>query len=51
MKKCDFCTQSDSRGECCHTCQAPREQYCKEAIKKMVKALGKERGASDGKVY
>ena len=43
MKKCDFCTQSDEKGKCCWEVQAPRENYCKQAIKAMTKALGKKK--------
>lgn len=43
MKKCDFCTQSDEKGECYWTSKSAREEHCKEAIKQMVKAIGKQR--------
>lgn len=42
MKKCDFCTQSDQNGKCFWSAKTARENYCKEAIKQMVKALGQE---------
>lgn len=39
MTKCDFCTQSDSQGKCYWNFRATREQYCEEAIKKMIEAF------------
>lgn len=50
MKKCDFCTQSDQNGKCCWNLPSAREKYCKEAIKQMVKAIGKQNkdGAENG---
>lgn len=39
MKKCDFCTQQKPDGDCYYSLQVCRENYCKEAIKKMIKAL------------
>lgn len=43
MNKCDFCTQSDENGKCHWSLQSIREEYCKEAIKQMVKAMGKQK--------
>lgn len=42
MIKCDFCTQSSPSGKCFWSSTAAREKYCKEAIKQMVKAFGRE---------
>lgn len=42
MTKCDFCTQSSPSGKCPYGFQTTREYYCKEAIKQMVKAFGKD---------
>jgi len=39
MTKCDFCTQSTPDGKCPFVSQDTREDYCKEAIKKMAKAF------------
>lgn len=39
MKKCYFCIYSQPDGKCYWTLQAYREPYCKNAIKKMTKAL------------
>ena len=43
MKKCDFCTQSDEQGKCYYVSRSVKEKYCKEAIKQMIKAMGKQR--------
>lgn len=43
MKKCDFCTQSDENGKCYWSLKSAREEYCKEAIKQMVKAMGQQK--------
>lgn len=40
MNKCDFCTQSSPNGKCFWDSQIIREDYCLEAIRKMVQALG-----------
>jgi len=40
MTKCDFCTQSGPNSKCRYDLQGTREDYCKKAIKQMVKALG-----------
>lgn len=40
MTKCDFCTQSSPSGKCPYGLRCIREDYCKEAIKQMVKAFG-----------
>lgn len=42
MTKCDFCTQSSPSGKCPYSLQGTREDYCKEAIKQMVKAFGQD---------
>lgn len=42
MKKCDFCTMSSPDGKYFWTLQAAREDDCKEAIKRMSEALGKD---------
>lgn len=42
MTKCDFCTQSSPSGKCFWHSKTAREDYCKEAIKQMVKAFGQE---------
>lgn len=39
MTKCDFCTKSDSKGNCFWTLQGNRESDCEKAIERMVKAL------------
>ena len=39
MTKCDFCTKSSPGGKCYWSMQAAREDDCKKAIEKMVKAL------------
>lgn len=43
MTKCDFCIQSNPNGECHWSIQAARDDDCKKAIEKMVKALGNNR--------
>lgn len=43
MTKCDFCTESDSEGKCFLVSRAKRKDYCEEAIRQMVKALGNNR--------
>ena len=40
MTKCDFCIQLSPNGKCHWSTQAAREDDCKKAIEKMVKALG-----------
>ena len=40
MTKCDFCIKSDCNGKCTVKIEAFREDYCKEAIERMVQALG-----------
>lgn len=39
MTKCDFCIQSNPKGECKWSTQASREDDCKKAIKIMTQAL------------
>lgn len=40
MTKCDFCTKSSSDGKCYCDFQFIREDNCKKAIDRMVKAMG-----------
>lgn len=46
MTKCDFCTESNERGECNWDSWAMRREFCKKAIHLMVKALGKQKKGS-----
>ena len=39
MTKCDFCTESAPNGKCFLSLQTVREDYCEQAIKKMVTVL------------
>lgn len=39
MTKCDFCTKSSSDGKCYCDFQFIREDNCKKAIDRMVKAM------------
>ncbi len=39
MTKCDFCEYSSPKEKCYWSLQSIREDYCKEAIKRMVKAF------------
>lgn len=39
MTKCDFCTKSDSKGNCYWSFQSARESDCRKAIEKMIEAL------------
>lgn len=43
MTKCDFCTQSSPSGKCSYSLQGTREDYCEEAIRRMVKSFGQEK--------
>lgn len=39
MTKCDFCEKSSPKGECYWTLAALRDDDCKKAIERMMKAL------------
>ena len=39
MRKCDFCTKSDDKGNCYYTLQGNREEHCEKAINLMCKIL------------
>lgn len=39
MCKCDFCVYSDAQGKCFWCLQSFREDYCEEAIERMIEAL------------
>ena len=46
MTKCDFCTESDSKGNCFWTTRCGRRIHCEKAIEKMVKTFSEQKGAN-----